>query len=164
MERFDRKSIKVTNVTDAIKAHKAGLEVVFDGVCPPEPIDIDSQLSTAKPQSEQDFTATSDIQTIPDTDHEVADRIIDWFINGGTPPLDHSIIPESLQAPKVLENGVTHFPGVISAIDELTQNNFDSQEYVIQTTPDVSRKKPLEKFKTLFVGRKRAQLTEGTAD
>jgi len=162
MERFDRKSIKVTSVTEAIKAHKAGLEVVFDEVCPPEP--IESQQSIAKPQSEQDFTATSDIQTIPDTDHEVADRIIDWFINGGTPPLDHSIIPESLQAPEILENGVTHFPGVISAIDELTQNNVDTQEFAIQTTPDVSRKKPLEKFKTLFVRRKRTQLTEGTTD
>jgi hypothetical protein len=91
-------------------------------------IEFDHSTLGSLPPEEKDpvppvFIANADIQTIPSPDHPIGDEIVDWFIKGGKPPVEESMLPKNSLlgdiVPMVNQDlEVATFPAVVEAIDQ----------------------------------------------
>ncbi len=125
MERMKRvlnkgqKIVAVETVEQALKMHNSGVEhVVLNDVTPPTQVDLPQPKSSATDSTAgQEYFSDEKIQTIPDPHHPIAEKMVEWFINGGTPPVDHSMIPDHLRGSEITDDGLTIFPGVVANLD-----------------------------------------------
>lgn len=126
MERIKRivnkrqRIVAVETVEDALKKHHSGVEhVVLKDVTPPQQVDLPHPKSSETDiTSGMEYYSDEKIQTIPDPSHPIAEKMVEWLINGGPPPVDHSTIPDHLRGSEVTDDGLTIFPGVIANLDE----------------------------------------------